>query len=133
MTARDDLEEITRAVIDCGFQLHRELGSGLLESAYEILMAAAIADAGFRVVRQVPIGMTFRDIRVEDAFRIDLLVEDCLVIELKSVERLEPVHGKQLLTYLRLMNLPLGLLMNFGQPTFKEGLRRVANEYFPKQ
>ena len=130
MAALDDLEEIAGAVIDCGYHLHRELGPGLLESAYEILMAAAIADAGYRVSRQVPVSMTFRNIRVADAFKVDLLIEDRLVVELNSIERLAPVHGRQVLTYLRLMKLPLGLLMNFGQPTYKEGLRRIANNYF---
>jgi len=129
MTARDDLEGIARAVVDCGYQLHCELGPGLLESAYEALMAAALRQSGFRVSRQVSIPMNFRGIRVEDAFRVDLLINERLIVELKSVERLAAVHGKQLLTYLRLMDLPLGLLINFGQPTFKEGIRRVANNY----
>lgn len=74
--------------------------------------------------------MNYRGIAVDNAFKVDLLVEDTLIIELKSIERLAPVHAKQVLTYLRLMQLPLGLLMNFGQTTFKDGLRRVANDYY---
>ena len=74
--------------------------------------------------------MTYKGIVVDNAFKIDLLVDSTLVVELKSIERLAPVHGKQVLTYLRLMKLPLGLLMNFGQATFKDGLRRIANDYY---
>ena len=131
MDVRSDLETIARNVIDCGYHLHREIGPGLLETAYEALMAAAVTQAGYRVARQVPVAMSFRGVKVDNAFRIDLLVEDCLVVEIKSIERLAPVHGKQVLTYLRLMELPLGLLINFGQSTYKEGVRRVVNDYFP--
>ena len=74
--------------------------------------------------------MNYGGVVVDNAFKVDLLVGQCLVVEIKSIERLAPVHGKQVLTYLRLMNLPLGLLMNFGQATFKDGLRRVANDYY---
>lgn len=82
------------------------------------------------VERQVPVGMSYKGVVIDNAFRVDLLVEKCLVVEIKSIERLGAVHGKQVLTYLRLMNLPLGLLVNFGQATFKEGLKRVANDYY---
>ena len=130
MSRFDDLEAIAGTVIDCGFQLHREIGPGLLESAYEALMAEALRQRGLSAVRQVQVPLQYRGVVVDNAFKIDLLVEQRLVVELKSIERLAPVHGKQVLTYLRLMQLPLGLLMNFGQATFKDGLRRIANDYF---
>lgn len=130
MLRPDDLERVARIVVDCGYQIHRDLGPGLLESAYEALMAEGIRQAGLIVRRQVPISMSYKGVVVDNAFKIDLLVENSLVIELKSIERLAPVHGKQVLTYLRLMRLPLGLLMNFGQATFKDGLRRIANDYY---
>jgi len=130
MLRPDDLERVARMVIDCGYQIHRDLGPGLLENAYEALMAEGIRQAGLIVERQVPISMSYKGVVVDNAFKIDLLVEKSLIIELKSIERLAPVHGKQVLTYLRLMRLPLGLLMNFGQATFKDGLRRVANDYY---
>jgi iron complex transport system substrate-binding protein len=130
MLRSDDLELAARSVVDCGYHLHRELGPGLLESAYEALMAEAIRQAGLGVQRQVPVRMSYKGVVVDNAFRIDLLVENSLVVELKSIERLAPVHGKQVLTYLRLMDLPLGLLINFGQGTYKDGLRRVANDYY---
>lgn len=130
MMRPDDLEDIARTVVDCGYHLHRDLGPGLLESAYEALMAEALRQSGLAVERQVGVRLSYRGVVVDNAFKIDLLVERRLVVELKSIERLMPVHGKQVLTYLRLMDLPLGLLMNFGQATFKDGLKRVANDYY---
>jgi GxxExxY protein len=110
--------------------VHRGLGPGLLESVYEVVLARTLEKRGFRVARQKPISFVFDDIEFEDAFRTDILVEDTLLIEVKSVERSAPVHGKQLLTYLRLMKLPLGFVMNFGAPSFKEGVQRIANNYW---
>jgi iron complex transport system substrate-binding protein len=130
MSHDDRLERIAREVIDLGFQIHRELGPGLLESAYEALLAAALTQSGHEVLCQVPVTMRFKGVVVENAFKMDLLVDQCLVVEIKSVERLAAVHGKQLLTYPRLSDLRLGLLMNFGQATFKDAFRRVANDYF---
>ena len=121
------VEELAAVAVDCGLQLHRELGPGLLESVYEAVLARALADEGIAVVRQQPVPITFRGHTFVDAFRADLVLDGMLVIEVKSVERLVPVHAKQLLTYLRLMQQPLGLLMNFGCETFREGLKRVVN------
>jgi GxxExxY protein len=125
-----DLEEIGRTVVDCGFRLHRDIGPGLLESVYEVLLAEYLRDAGLSASRQVPVPISFKGIVIDNAFRADIIVENRLLIELKSVERLAPVHGKQVLTYLRLMDLPLGILINFGQELFKDGVRRIANNYF---
>ena len=130
MSGVNELESVARTVIDCGYRLHRDIGPGLLESAYEALMAIALARKGLSVRRQVPMTMNYEGVVVDNAFKIDLLVDDQLIVELKSIERLAPVHGKQVLTYLRLMNLPLGILMNFGQGTFKDGIRRIANDYY---
>ena len=130
MSGQTDLERIARIAVNCGYQIHKDLGPGLLENAYEALMAEALKQAGINVRRQVAITMNYKGVLVENAFKIDLLVEEQLVLELKSIERLAPVHGKQVLTYLRLANLQLGLLMNFGQAIFKDGLKRVANDYY---
>ena len=124
------LEAITKTVVDCGYHLHRETGPGMLESVYEILLFEALREAGLACERQVVVPIKYKGVVVDNAFRVDLLIERQLVVELKSTERPSAVHAKQLLTYLRLMQLPLGLLMNFGQPTFKAGLQRVANDYF---
>ena len=129
MLQPDRLEVIARDVVDFGFHIHQALGPGLLEHAYESLLAAALTQAGYEVRRQVPVQMNFKGVVVDNAFKIDLLVEDGLIVELKSLERLAPVHSRQVLTYLRLMQLPLGLLVNFGQPLFKDGLKRIANDY----
>jgi GxxExxY protein len=113
--------------VDCGFQLHRELGPGLLESVYEVALAKLIENRGLRVRRQIPVPIKVMGLAFEEGFRADILVEDLLLVELKSVETIAPVHSKQVLTYLRLLNLPLGLLMNFGAATFKEGVKRIVN------
>ena len=130
MSGQTDLERIARIAVNCGYQIHKDLGPGLLENAYEALMEEALKQAGLNVRRQVAITMNYKGVLVENAFKIDLLVEEQIVLELKSIERLAPVHGKQVLTYLRLTNLQLGLLMNFGQAIFKDGLKRVANDYY---
>lgn len=124
-----DIEDLARIAVDCGFKLHKDLGPGLLESVYEILMAEAIQRRGLQIARQVPVPIKYDGVVVDNAFRIDLLVENRLIIELKSTERDSALYPKQLLTYLRLMDLPLGLLMNFGQETFKQGVKRVANNH----
>ena len=127
----EGLDGITGAVIDASIKIHRELGLGLLESVYEVVLARDLARRGFSVERQKTVAFDYDGMHFEEGLRIDLLVNGCVVIELKSVEKLSPVHGKQLLTYLRLMKLPVGLLINFGASTLKEGLQRVVNNLFP--
>ena len=126
-----DIEQISGDVIDVALRLHRELGPGLLESVYEVILASKLTAMGYSVARQRPIDIEFDNLRFEAAFRIDLLVDERLLVEIKSVERLTAAHGKQLLTYLRLTKQPVGLLINFGGATLKEGLRRVVNDYAP--
>lgn len=103
-----NLEALASVAVDCGFKLHEALGPGLLESVCEACLSASLAERGLRVRRQVPIPIHFGGLRIDEGLRADLLIEDRLLIELKSVERLAPVHGKQVLTYLRLMDFPLG-------------------------
>jgi len=105
-----------------------DLGPGLLESFYEAALAASLRRRGLGVETQRPISVEYEGL-ILDGFRVDILVEQTLLIEVKSLERLAPVHGKQLLTYLRLMKQPLGLLMNFGCATFREGIKRVVNNH----
>lgn len=123
------IERIASVAVDCGFHIHKELGPGLLESVYEALLAQALVQQGLTVVRQQAVPINFRGVVLPEAFRADLIVENSLVIEVKSVERNAPVHAKQLLTYLRLMKQPLGLLMNFGCETFRDGIKRVINSH----
>ena len=123
-----ELDEITGAIVDASMKIHMELGPGLLESVYEAVLARALEKRGFQVERQKAICFEYDGMVFEEGFRTDLLVEGRVIVELKSVEKLAPVHSKQLLTYLRLMNLPVGLLINFGAVTLKEGLHRIVNQ-----
>ena len=124
-----NLEELSGLVVDAGLKIHRDLGPGMLESVYEVILAEKLIRLGIIVDRQVSIDIAYDDIEIANAFKIDLLVAGKLVVEIKSIPQLAPVHAKQLLTYLRLMNQPLGLLLNFGGATFKEGIRRLVNNH----
>jgi iron complex transport system substrate-binding protein len=126
-----DIDLISGDVLDAAIKLHRELGPGLLESVYETILAAQIQRLGYRVARQHPVDIEFDGMRFEAAFRIDILVDDRLLIEIKSVDQLHASHAKQVLTYLRLTKQPVGLLINFGGATLKEGIRRLVNDYQP--
>ena len=127
--ARRDIEEVAAIVVTAALQLHRDLGPGLLESVYEAVLAKMLEQRGLLVERQKPIPIRYQGIELDEGFRLDLLVDGQLIVELKSVENIHPVHPKQLLTYLRLMNLPLGLLINFGAPLLKDGLQRIVNKH----
>jgi GxxExxY protein len=122
-----DIEDVVSIAIDCGFHLHKELGPGVLESVYEAVLAARLKKCGLSVERQKALPILFDGVSLAEGFRVDLLVDGQLIIEVKSVERLSPLHSKQLLTYIRLANQPVGLLMNFGSETFREGVRRIVN------
>ncbi|HEX4738562.1 MAG TPA: GxxExxY protein [Allosphingosinicella sp.] len=126
-----DVEELATLAVDCGFWIHKELGPGPLETVYEAVMEASLVRRGVFVERQKPIAIEFDGMVLGEGFRADLLLESRLIIEIKSIDRLAPVHGRQLLTYLRLTKQPLGLLMNFGGGTFREGLKRVVNNHGP--
>lgn len=126
-----DIEEISGDVLDVALRLHKQLGPGLLKSVYETVLAAKLHDMGYVVARQVPVDIEFEGLRFDGAFRIDLLVDGRLLVEVKSVDQLHAAHAKQLLTYLRLTKQPVGLLINFGGATLKEGVRRLVNDYHP--
>ncbi|MEW5975584.1 MAG: GxxExxY protein [Acidobacteriota bacterium] len=126
-----EIDDITGIVVDAAYKIHTGLGPGLLESVYEAVLARELERHGLRVQRQVCVSFDFDGMHFDEGFRVDLLVEGMVVVELKSVEKLAPVHSKQSLTYLRLMNLPVGLLINFGGATLKEGLHRIVNHYTP--
>ncbi len=119
--------EISRQVVDAAFQIHTRLGPGLLESVYEVLMAHELRKRGLRVERQVSVRIAYDGIVFDEGFRADLIVEDLVIVELKSVATTLPVHGKQVLTYLRLTGKRLGLLVNFGEALIKHGIERVVN------
>ena len=124
-----NIEEISAEVVDTAFHLHKDLGPGLLESVYEVVLAKMLEDRGLSIERQKIVAIQYAGLRFDEGFRADLLVEGAVLVELKSVEHLAHVHSKQVLTYLRLLNLPLGLLINFGAATFKEGIKRIVNNH----
>ena len=122
-----ELDDITGEIVDAALRIHRDLGPGLLESVYEAVLARALAKRGFQVERQRDIRFEYEEMVFEEGFRTDLVVDNRVIVELKSVERLAPVHSKQLLTYLKLTKTPVGLLINFGAATLREGLHRIVN------
>jgi GxxExxY protein len=125
------IDEISRDVIGEAIRIHQELGPGLLESVYEAVLEAALRRKGLRVARQVPVDIDYDGMRFAQAFRIDLLVEERLILEIKSVEKMGRTHAKQLLTYLRLTKQPVGLLLNFSEATMMDGVVRLVNDYRP--
>ena len=125
------LNDITGAVVDEAIGIHRDLGANLFESVYEVLLAAALEQRGLRVDRQRPINFSYKNIHIEGGFRADLIVEDLVIVEIKSIDRLAPVHTKQILTYLRLANLHVGLLLNFGAETMSKGIKRLVRDLPP--
>lgn len=120
-------DEVAKSIVDAAFQIHTSLGPGLLESVYERVLAYELRKRKHTVETQVAIPLIYDGHTIDEAFRADIVVDDLIIIELKSIEHLQPVHGKQLLTYLRLANKKLGLLINFGAPLIKQGIERVAN------
>lgn len=122
-----DINIISGQIVDAAMHVHTRLGPGLLESVYERVLAYELEKRGLKVERQVSIPLRYDDLSFEEGFRADLIVDDDVLVELKSVEALAPVHSKQVLTYLKLTNLRLGLLINFGAPLLKDGIKRIAN------
>jgi GxxExxY protein len=119
--------EISRVILDSAFSVHKELGPGLLESVYEIVLAYELEQRGLRVSRQVPVSIRYKEMIFDAAFRADLIVEDKVIVELKSVEQVGEAHKKQVQTYLRLTGCKLGFLLNFGEALMKRGITRVVN------
>jgi len=120
--------EIAKIIVDTAFQIHKRLGPGLLETVYEVVLAHALNRRGLKVDRQVPVPIVFDGLKFDEGFRADLIVADKVIVELKSVETIAPVHKKQLLTYLRLTDKKLGLLINFGSELIRDGISRVVNK-----
>ncbi len=126
MGPREDLNSLTYAVIGAAVEVHKHLGPGLLESAYEECLCHELTLRGLRFQRQVQLPVLYKGIRIQPGYRMDLVVEEKLIVEIKAVERLEPVHEAQLLTYLRLSGLNVGLLINFHVPVLKDGIKRFV-------
>ena len=119
--------EIATAVVEAAYKLHTGLGPGIFETVYEVTLAHELRKRGYRVERQVPVPIIWDGLKFDEGFRADLIIDDCVLVELKSIQALEPVHSKQVLTYLRLTNKRLGLLINFGESRIKDGIKRIVN------
>ncbi len=119
--------DISQIILDCSFKIHKKLGPGLFESVYEEVLGYELQKAGLKIVRQVPIGVIWDSVNLDIGFLADIVVEDKVIVELKSVESLQAVHKKQLLTYLKLSHIRLGLLINFNEDLLKNGIKRIVN------
>ncbi len=123
------MNQVTEIIIGCAIEVHKALGPGLLESAYEECTAFEVFQSGLKTLRQVPLPIIYKGVKLDCGYRMDLVVEDLAVVEFKTVESLLPVHEAQLLSYLKLSGLPVGLLINFHVPVLKDGLKRIVNRY----
>jgi GxxExxY protein len=118
---------IAKQIVDAAFRIHTTLGPGLLESVYETILSYELTRRGLQVARQQAIPIVYENVRMDEGFRADLIVENLVIVEIKSIEALAPIHGKQLLTYLKLADKRLGLLINFNVTLIKDGIRRIVN------
>jgi GxxExxY protein len=123
-----DENDLSGLIIGCGMRVHTALGPGLLESAYEECLCYELKKRGFYVGKQVPLPLVYEKVELDCVYRLDLIVENKVIIEIKSVESIKPIHSVQLLTYLKLTNCKLGLLLNFNVLHLKDGIKRVANK-----
>ena len=124
-----EVNKITEAIIGAAMAVHHELGPGLLESTYEVCLAFELGERGLSIERQKALPVTYRGVQLDCGYRIDLLVEKLVIVELKTVEKLEPIHDAQLLSYLKLSGVTVGLLLNFNVKILRDGIRRLVNNF----
>ena len=129
MDDKERLDQITRRVIGAAIEVHKTVGPGLLESAYQVCLAFELREQGLKVEEQLPLPVIYKNVKLDCGYRIDLLVENEIVVEIKAMEALAPIHDAQLLSYLRLSRKRVGLLMNFHMRVLKDGLKRIVNEF----
>ena len=129
MNKKDQLDQLTRRIIGAAIEVHKTLGPGLLESAYEACLAFELRGLGYRVEQQKSLPVVYKEVRLECGYRLDLIVEDEVIVEIKAVDQLAPIHDAQLLSYLKLSGKPIGLLMNFHVRVLKDGLKRIVNDF----
>ena len=123
------LDSITGQIISCAIKVHRALGPGLLESAYEACLVFELTDSSLKVEQQKPLPIVYREVSLDVGYRLDILVEDSVIVEIKAVDQLAPIHQAQLLSYLKLSSCQVGLLINFNVKALKQGIQRVVNDY----
>jgi GxxExxY protein len=129
MKTKEEFNRLSEAIIGAAITVHRELGPGLLENAYEACLEYELLDHGFRVERQKELPVVYRGVHVNCGFRLDLFVEECVILEVKAVEKLMPIHDAQLMSYLKLTGCHLGLLLNFNVRVLKDGLKRIVRDF----
>jgi len=129
MEEKDRLDSITRRIIGAAIEVHRRLGPGLLESAYQTCLVFELRQMGLKIEEQKPLPVVYRDVKLDCGYRLDLVVEDSVVVEIKAVDQLAPIHDAQLLSYLRLSGMRVGLLVNFHVRVLKNGLKRIVNDF----
>jgi GxxExxY protein len=125
-TTSDEIERVAQQVVDAAFKIHCRLGPGLLESAYRTVMVYELRKRGFAVQAEVPVPVVYEDVHLDAGYRLDLLINGCVIVELKTVEKLAPIHEAQLLTYLKLTGVRLGILINFNTKLIKDGIKRMV-------
>ena len=129
MTEKEKLDQITDSIIGAAIEVHRALGPGLLESAYETCLAFELAENGLKIEKQKPLPVVYRDVELDCGYRLDFLIEEAVIVEVKVVDRLAPIHRAQLLSYLRLSGCKVGLLINFNVKVLKDGIVRIVNNF----
>jgi GxxExxY protein len=125
-TTSPEIERVAREIVDAAFKIHSKVGPGLLESAYQKLMIYELTKRGLVVETEVPVPLVYEEVRLDAGYRLDLLVNGCVIVEIKAVEQLHPVHEAQVITYLKLLNKRLGILINFNVKLIKDGIKRVV-------
>jgi len=129
MEEKDRLDLITGGIIGAAIEVHEKLGPGLLESAYEVCMAYELRQLGYKIEQQKPLPVVYKDVKLDCGYRLDMVVEDAVIVEIKAVQQLAPINDAQLLSYLRLSGMKVALLINFHVRVLKNGLRRIVNEF----
>jgi GxxExxY protein len=129
MLESDRLDQISRRIIGAAIEVHRHLGPGLLESAYQACLVFDLRQLGLKVEEQKPLPVVYKQVKLDCGYRLDLVVEDEIIVEIKAIEKLLPIHDAQLLSYLKIANKKVGLLMNFHVSVLKDGLKRIVNEF----
>jgi GxxExxY protein len=125
-TTSVEIERVATQIVDAAFKIHEKLGPGLLESAYQVVMIYELKKRGLRVQTEVPLPVVYEEVHLDAGYRLDLVVNECVIVELKAVEKVLPVHEAQLLTYLKLTGYRLGILINFNTKLIKDGIKRVV-------
>ena len=129
MNGKDRLDQITGSIIGAAIEVHKTLGPGLLESAYDACLAYELRKLGYKIEQQKPLPVIYKEVKLDCGYRLDLVVEDAVIVEIKAIEQLVPIHDAQLISYLRLSDRRVGLIINFHVPLLRNGVKRIVNNF----